>query len=172
MSTEQTKQVLLFKHGSRSVVLVGAFLLASGGGLVYVAVTGPNITSGRSLYYLIMGIILLLTGGKLAFGLERNEFDLSSRRWRSRRGLFKRTTEKGTFEDLEAVVFDHQQRRHGIQYYDSYHVGITRAGGDDLHIEQTTSREYALALARELAMRLGVKFVETDEETDEEPDGE
>lgn len=172
MESEQTRQVLVFKHGSRAVLLVGGILLAGGVGLIYTAITNAKSSAGTSFYHFSMGIILLLTGAKLAFGLERNEFNLSARRWRSSRGLFKRKAEKGTFDDLDAVLFDHRQRRHGIQYYDSYHVGVSRSSGEVLHIEQTTSREYAEALARELAMRLGIEVEELSDGASEEPGGE
>ena len=156
--------VLHFRHGSRAVVLMGVILMLTGAALGYVAFADPEATTGTSIFLVAVGLLLLAIGAKLAFGLERVSLDPASRTWQSVSGVFFQKKEQGSLDDLEAVVLERQEQRHGAQHYYMYRVYFLKKDGGELHAGMDRSEESARSAALALSAKTGLPFKDETEE--------
>ncbi len=158
MPANHDNHMIHFRHGSRSTVLMGAILMLAGAALGYVAFADPEATTGTSIFLVAVGLMLLAIGTKLAFGLELVSLDLASRTWHSTSGAVFKRRSMGSMDDLEAVVLEVQQHRHGAEHFYMYRVGFLLSDGSQLHAGMDRSLESARQGARELSMRTGLPF--------------
>ncbi len=165
MDMDKHNNLLCFRHGSRATVLMGVILMLAGAAVGYVAFADPEATTGTSIFLVSVGLLLLIIGAKLAFGLERVYMDLGARTWGSVSGAFFRKKEKGSLDDLEAVVLERQEHRHGAEHFYMYRVYFLKKDGGELHAGMDRDIESARRAARELSMRTGLDF--RDESEDE-----
>ena len=158
MRTHPDNHMISFRHGSRAVVLMGVILMLVGAALCYVAFADPEATTGTSIFLVAVGLLLLAIGAKLAFGLERVSLDLASRTWHSTSGAVFKRRAMGPLDDLEAVVLEAKEHRHGAEHFYMYRVGFLLSDGSQLHAGMDRSLESARRAARELSMRTGLPF--------------
>ncbi len=148
------------------MVLMGAILMLTGAALGYVAFADPEATTGTSIFLLAVGFMLLIIGVKLAFGLERVSLDPAARTWQSVSGAVFRKKQNGSFDELEAVVLERQEHRHGAQHYDMFRVFFRKNNKDELHAGMDRSEEAAREAALALSAKTGLPFKDETEEDD------